>query len=284
MLQEERFNLILQELAQNGAVKNINLAQTLNVSESTVRRDINELGEMGKLKKVFGGAVRLENPIDAAQDSAPVNPADSVKPAGLSELSEPAGSEVPERGFGSGDIAARAALHAEEKSVIAKYAAGFICDDDSVFIDAGTTTAHMIDYIDNRKAAYMTNGIIHAQRLARRGFNVNMVSGSVKGTTLSVIGVNAVKSLYNLNFTKCFMGASGIDIERGFTTSDMDEAMIKEEVVSRSGSVYILADSSKFGRVSSVTFARLKETCIITDKLENDIYRKYAVIHEAAAK
>lgn len=60
MLQEERFNKILSELSTNGAVKNIKLSEMLSVSESTIRRDINELDEMGKLKKVFGGAVRIK--------------------------------------------------------------------------------------------------------------------------------------------------------------------------------------------------------------------------------
>lgn len=78
--------------------------------------------------------------------------------------------------------------------------------DDSVFIDAGTTTERMTDYITNRKATYMTNGIVHAQKLAQRGFRVNIVSGAVKKVTLSVIGVNAVKSLSNLNFTKWLHG------------------------------------------------------------------------------
>ena len=247
MLQEERFNKILEELAENGAVKNIELSRKLNVSESTIRRDINELDELGELKKVFGGAVGIKKHVNTREE----------------------------------DIVTKAAVHVEEKDIIAKYAAGFICDDDSVFIDAGTTTERMTDYITNRKATYMTNGIVHAQKLAQRGFRVNIVSGAVKKVTLSVIGVNAVKSLSNLNFTKCFMGANGIDLEKGFTTPDMDEAMIKEEVVNRSNDVFILADSSKFGQVSAVTFAKLKGTCIITNKLDNDLYRKYAVVKEA---
>lgn len=230
MLQEERFNKILEELAENGAVKNIELSRKLNVSESTIRRDINELDELGELKKVFGGAVGIKKHVNTREE----------------------------------DIVTKAAVHVEEKDIIAKYAAGFICDDDSVFIDAGTTTERMTDYITNRKATYMTNGIVHAQKLAQRGFRVNIVSGAVKKVTLSVIGVNAVKSLSNLNFTKCFMGANGIDLEKGFTTPDMDEAMIKEEVVNRSNDVFILADSSKFGQVSAVTFAKLKGKCIIT--------------------
>ena len=160
-----------KELAEPGAVKNIELSRKLNVSESTIRRDINELDELGELKKVFGGAVGIKKHVNTREE----------------------------------DIVTKAAVHVEEKDIIAKYAAGFICDDDSVFIDAGTTTERMTDYITNRKATYMN----------------------------------------------------------------------------RSNDVFILADSSKFGQVSAVTFAKLKGKCIITNKLDNDLYRKYAVVKEA---
>ena len=246
MLQEERFNKILEELAESGAVKNIELSRKLNVSESTIRRDINELDELGELKKVFGGAVGIKKHVNTREE----------------------------------DIITKAAVHVEEKDIIAKYAAGFICDDDSVFIDAGTTTERMTDYITNRKATYMTNGIVHAQKLAQRGFRVNIVSGAVKKVTLSVIGVNAVKSLSNLNFTKCFMGTNGIDTESGFTTPDIGEAAVKTAVMKKSYVSFVLADHTKFGLVSPVTFADIEEACVITDRLEGEHYRRYTVIKE----
>lgn len=165
--------------------------------------------------------------------------------------------------------------------MIAQYAASLIEDNDYVFIDAGTTTEKMIDYIDNHTASYMTNGIIHAQKLAQRGFKVNIIGGTLKRVTLSIIGACAVKSIANYNFTKCFMGANGIDIERGLTTPDLEEALIKEEVIKRSNDAYVLTDSSKFDQVFAVTFSDLKEVCIITDRLDNALYRKHALIKEA---
>lgn len=60
MLQEERFNKILEELAENGAVKNVDLSRSLGVSEFDGSKRYNELDEMGKLKKVFGGAIGIE--------------------------------------------------------------------------------------------------------------------------------------------------------------------------------------------------------------------------------
>lgn len=246
MLQEERFNRILAELSEKGAVKNIRLAGMLNVSESTIRRDINELDDMGKLKKVFGGAMRIKKDVNTMEE----------------------------------DVVTKSSAHTGEKERIARYAAGLINDNDSVFIDAGTTTEKMIDHIDNTSATYMTNGILHAQKLAQKGMDVSVVCGRVKGKTLSVIGTRAVKSIENCNFTKCFMGTNGMDLEKGFTTPDLDEAMVKEEVIKRSNTSYVLADSSKFDQVFAVTFAILKGTCIITDRLNNDLYREYAEIKE----
>ena len=246
MLQEERFNRILAELDSNGAVKSVKLAELLDVSESTVRRDINELDAKGRLKKVFGGAVRIGNVVSTFEE----------------------------------DVAAKSLYHRTEKEEIARYAAGLIEDGDMVYIDAGTTTERMIDYIENHSATYMTNGIVHARKLALRGFEVGIVSGSVKAKTLSIIGTRAVQSMASYNFTKCFMGTNGIDIKKGFTTPDLDEAMVKEEAVKLSKNVYVLADSSKFEKIFSVTFAKLKGSCIITDKLHNDLYREYAAIKE----
>ena len=246
MLQEERFNKIWAELSEKGAVKNIRLAEMLNVSESTIRRDINELDDMGRLRKVFGGAMRIEKDVNTLEE----------------------------------DIITKSSVHVDEKELIARYAAGLIDDNDSVFIDAGTTTEKMVEHIENHTATYMTNGIIHAQKLAQKGMDVSVVCGRVKGKTLSVIGARAVKSIQSYNFTKCFMGVNGIDVSKGFTTPDLDEAMIKEEVVKRSHTSYILADSSKFDQIFAVTFAKLKGSCIITDTLNNDLYREYAVIKE----
>ena len=130
MLTEERHRRILQILGDRNAVTVAELSQQLNISESTIRRDLNTLADMGKLNKVFGGATAL------------------TQSSGIFET----------------DVANRTNTMNEEKTVIARYAATLINDDDFVFIDAGTTTLRLIDFIGNTKAIYVTNGIIHAQR------------------------------------------------------------------------------------------------------------------------
>ena len=246
MLHEERHEQILAQLKIKHAVKVNTLAKELGASESTIRRDINELDQKGLLKRVFGGAVSLSGNI---------------------------ASEVT-------DIAERTRLNVEEKDRIAQYAATLISDNDFVFIDAGTTTEKMIDYIENKNVTYVTNGTRHAMKLAQRGFGVFMIGGSIRPTTQAAVGSVAIESIKQYNFTKCFMGANGVDIERGFTTPHISEAAIKAEAIRRSHVSYVLVDHEKFGRVSSVTFAGIEDASIITDRADNPQYRQYTAIKE----
>lgn len=249
MLQEQRFEYILKELSKKSAVEVTLLAKSLKASESTIRRDINELDEKKLLKKVFGGATRI---------NSTVNTMDA-------------------------DILVRQTEHPKEKDEIAKYAAGLINENDFVFIDAGSTTEHMISYIDTNlceHVSFVTNGITQAVMLSKKGFRVLVTGGTLKASTEALVGDSTMEFLDNCNFTKAFLGVNGIDAERGFTTPGMDEAKVKSKVIKRSYLAYILADSCKFGNVSSVTFGSLDSGCIITDKLTDQAYRKLTVIEE----
>lgn len=246
MLHQERHEKILEQLKIKHAVKVNTLAKELGASESTIRRDINELDNLGLLKRVFGGAVSITGSI---------------------------ASEVT-------DVAERVLLNVKEKDRIAQYAATLISDNDFVFIDAGTTTEKMIDYIENRNVTYVTNGIVHAQKLVQKGFNVFIIGGSLRPMTEAAVGSAAIESIKQYNFTKCFMGANGVDIERGFTTPDISEAAIKAEAIRRSHVSYVLVDHEKFGRVSSVTFAGIEDASIVTNRAENPQYRQYTSIKE----
>jgi len=246
VLQEERHRIILSEIEKRGAVKVTHLAQALDSSESTIRRDINELDKEGKLCKVFGGAIAMDKRIRTVEE----------------------------------DAREKAFLHVKEKEAIARYAAALIEDNDFVFLDSGTTTEHMIDFFHNDTVTYVTNGIIHGQKLAQRGFKVYMTGGNLKSKTLSIVGESTVRFIEKCNFTKCFMGASGIDIERGLTTADLDEAQVKEAALKHSYMAYVLADSSKFGVVSAMSFGRIEDCSIITNRLEAEAFKQYTTVKE----
>lgn len=246
MLTEERYQHILSILDERKAVTVSGLSEQLNISESTIRRDLNALADMGKLNKVFGGATAIR------------------RSSGIFET----------------DVADRSSVMSAEKTEIAKYAATLIHDDDFVYIDSGTTTLRLIDFIENKNATYVTNGIIHAQKLIQKRLNAYIIGGKIKPLTEAVVGASGIKSLSGLNFTKAFMGTNGIDIDYGYTTPDIDEARMKETAVQNSYMTFVVADNTKFSKVCAVTFAPLKVGCIITDECPDNRYSERTIVKE----
>ena len=245
MLNSERHDVILKIVNEKGAVSVAELTEALGVSESTFRRDLLELSRSGSLKKVHGGATLTKKQFVSSEDTV---------------------SDKQDKNI-------------DEKRLIAKYAAEQISDSDFVYIDAGTTTLCMIDYLpENLKASFVTNGISHAKMLSKRNFRVVILGGQLKSTTEAVIGFVAAKNLQSYNFTKAFLGTNGITETQGFSTPDSEEAFVKAAAIDRSFVSYVLADSSKFGKVSSVSFATVDRACIITDKKPDGNFEKLTVI------
>ncbi len=248
MLTEERFSAILRELQEKGAVTVTALSEKLGISESTVRRDLQSLAARGQLNKVHGGATAIHS---------------------LAFQSEEA------------DVSIKSTLNIDEKERIARYAASLIVDDDFVYLDAGTTTEKMIDYMDSAvRAVFVTNGIAHAKKLIQKGLRAYIIGGQLKLSTEAVIGTVAVNNLKQFNFTKAFMGTNGITVEQGFSTPDTEEGLLKAEAVRRAYMTYVLADNTKFQKVFSVTFAPIEKACIITDHVPNGNFEKHTVVKE----
>lgn len=245
MLTQERRDLIVAYVNEKCAVTVAELMEEFGASAATIRRDLSCLHDERKILKVFGGATAIN-----AQD---VN------------THEPT-------------VTAKATLNIEEKDQISKYAASLINDDDFVYIDSGTTTLEMIKYIENTKAKYITNGIVHAKKLLERGLSTMIIGGRCKQATEAIIGPDCIEGISKYHFTKAFMGTNGISIHAGYTTPDVDEALVKEEAVKHAYISYILADHSKFGQISSVTFADIASCCIITDKEVSKNYHSKTII------
>lgn len=237
MLTEERYSVILEMVKQNKSVKLPELCERLGASESTVRRDLTQLDEKGLLKKVHGGAISAEDRSFSVVEQ---------------------------------DVEAKSKLFNEEKIAIARYAASLVEDGDFVFLDAGTTTGYMIDFLPEKNVTFVTNAFVHAKRLAQRGFTVYIPAGEIKLTTEAIVGAECVNSLQSYNFTKSFLGANGISLSAGVSTPDRNEASVKSAAVQNSRIAYILSDHSKFGQISAVTFAKLGRVRLITDKLSEE--------------
>ena len=251
MLSEERHKLILEKLERESVVYLNDLVKYLNTSESTIRRDLTALDKAGLLKKVHGGATSLKE--------ISINTTDDI-------------------------VENRQSLNIDEKLKISEYAASLIEDNDLVYIDAGTTTELMINFISNTKAVFVTNGIVHARKLIKKNCTTYILGGELKLTTEAIVGAETVNSLRKYNFTKGFFGTNGVDIDRGFTTPDVKEAMVKEEALHRSRKRFVLCDQSKFDEISSITFADIKDAKIITTNLENNRYKHQTEILEVECK
>ena len=154
----------------------------------------------------------------------------------------------------------------KEKIRIARYAAALIQDTDFVYLDAGTTTGYMLEFLTGKKASFVTNAVAHAQRLAAQGNQVFLVGGELKSSTEAVIGSQAIETLLNYHFTKGFFGTNGITRKTGFTTPDVGEAQVKRTAMKQCLTGYVLADATKFGNISAVTFAPFGSGIILTDR------------------
>ena len=246
MLTEERHSIIIETVNRKKNVELNELCDLLDTSESTVRRDLSILHDKGVLVKVRGGAIAVDDSFTSLEQN----------------------------------VDEKAVLFVREKEAIARYAASIIEDGDFVFIDAGTTTEKMIDFIPARQVTFVTNAFVHAKRLAQRGFKVFLPAGEIKLSTDAIIGASCVLSLDQYNFTKCFMGVNGISVAGGFSTPDPNEASVKAAVINNSHTAYILADHSKFDKTSSVKFAYLNKCRIITDRLEDKKYLSETSVKE----
>ncbi|RBP44034.1 DeoR/GlpR family DNA-binding transcription regulator [Garciella nitratireducens] len=235
MLSDERQIQIAQLVENKGSVTVHELMEIFKVSESTIRRDLTELDANGKLVKVHGGAIALHSVYCTTDD----------------------------------DFKERKNWNKEGKIAIAKYAASLIQPNDFVFIDAGTSTEFMIDFITSKNVIFVTNAVSHARKLTQKGFKTYVLGGEFKQITEAIVGEETILSVSKYNFTKGFFGTNGISKRNGFTTPDLKEAQVKQEAIRRCKECYVLADSSKFNKISSITFAAFSQATIITNVVKD---------------
>ncbi|MGF2616037.1 DeoR/GlpR transcriptional regulator [Rossellomorea vietnamensis] len=235
MLTPERRFIILSLVKEKGVVKLQELIEETNASESTIRRDLIQLEEEKKLKRVHGGASLLQG-----------------------KRTEPSMSEKTFKNL-------------QDKINIAKTAASFIQDGDSIYLDAGTTTQQMISLLEQKELTIVTNGITLVEPLIEKGISTYLLGGMVKGSTRAIIGRSAIETLKTYRFDKCFIGTNGVDLDFGYTTPDPEEALVKQMAISLSQEAYVLADQSKIGEVSFSKITDLQEAVLITNQANESI-------------
>jgi len=232
MYPEERQQWIVERARTEGRVDVTTLADDLDVTTETIRRDLKLLERHGLLRRVHGGALPVER-----------------------------------LGFEPG-LAARDAVATAEKERIAKAALAEVPDEGAILLDAGTTTARLADVLPvDRELVVITNGLPIAMSLsARPNITVLLVGGRVRGRTLAAVDDWALHALADSYVDVAFLGTNGVTPQRGLTTPDTTEAAVKRAMVAAARRTVLLADHTKVGSVHLARFARLDDLdTIITD-------------------
>jgi DeoR family transcriptional regulator, fructose operon transcriptional repressor len=231
MFIEERLESLLAYLNEKGRLTVQEAIEYMNVSADTVRRDFNRLALNGLATRTYGGIIPLEN-----------------------TLFDPSIKEKSPR-------------YQQEKKAIAKLAANLIEDEDSIIIDAGTTTEKILDYIPaSKKITIITDALNVAIASSQRGFETIILGGVIRNETLSIIGPDAVAMMKHYHADKLFLGVSTLSIESGMMVPNRMEAEIKAELIKKTNQVILMADHSKLDKTGFFTLGSLHEIDIlITD-------------------
>ncbi|MFK8908142.1 DeoR/GlpR family DNA-binding transcription regulator [Streptomyces sp. YS-3] len=257
LLAEQRRALILDEVRRRGGVRVNELTRKLNVSDMTVRRDLDALARQGVIEKVHGGAV-------------PVVEASTHEP-----------------GF-----EAKSGLELNAKEDIARAAAAMAVPGSAIALSGGTTTyalAHRL--LDVPDLTVVTNSVrvadvFHAaQRAAgssgsRPGAATVVLTGGVRTPSDSLVGPVADQAIRSLHFDVLFLGVHGISVEAGLSTPNLAEAETNRRFVRSARRVVVVADHTKWGTVGLSSFASLDEVhTLVTDAGLTDAAREEMAEH-----
>lgn len=247
-MRTQRIDLIEKYIMQEKSVTLDALCEKFEVSKNTIRRDIDTLVEKGAIQKVYGG-------VTAASP-------------GLSPKLIP--------------YETRHVTLPEEKEKICALAAEYVKDGDIIYIDTGTTCLNMIDHISQRQCTILTNSLqVCLKAVPYPNLNIISLPGKLKRETLSYVGSEIIDYLKTYNIGKAFMACSGATIENGLTNATTEEYIVKKAVTENSGQTYLLADHTKFGHFSLMTYCRLEDIdYIITDAPLSKPYNKYCGEHQ----
>lgn len=247
MFAEERQEKIMRTLEEDGSVKVNKLSEYFNVSEATIRRDLQEMEDKKFLKRTHGGAVKF----------AITN-------------YEPTFSDKTNK-------------KSEEKTAIGKFAASLINDGDTIILDSGTTTLEIAKHISNENLTVITNSIdIAAELINKDGIELIITGGMIRSSTRAMVGHISEATYKNFKVDKAFIGANGISINAGITTPNFVEAQTKKAMLNCANKLIVVADSSKFDNVCFSVICPIEDvTAIVTNEgLTEDVsidYKKLGI-------
>lgn len=229
----ERQKQILSLLARHGKLSITQIVKQFAVSEATARRDMETLASQGKVQRVHGGVIAIEQ----------------------------APPELP--------ILQREDEQADEKSAIGRAAANLIKDGETIFLGSGTTVLEVAKNLRGQKnLTVITNSLPVLNTLAgEKQITVVSLGGQLRDSELSFIGHITEQALAELRVDKVFMGTRGISLEHGLTNDYLPETLTDRAILKIGRQVIIAADHTKINRVATTMLAPLKAMHVfVTDE------------------
>jgi DeoR family fructose operon transcriptional repressor len=231
MLAVERQSHIAELITRRSAVTVSELCERFSVSDMTIRRDLQRLEQEGVLIRTHGGAVARMLEQDAA--------------------------------YGIREQAQR-----KEKEDIARAAAELVRPDETVFLDAGTTTAHLARHLHGKAGLTVITNSLYVLRELGGEPQITLIAtgGTVRQSTLSFVGSWAEDMISHFHADRLFLAATAVDLDRGLFNSNVYEVGVKQQMIRSSREVILLADHTKFGKQSTAKIADLDAVHrVITD-------------------
>ena len=228
MVKLQRIQRIEEYVRQHKSASLDDLCQHFDVSKNTIRRDVNELEARNIIKKVYGGVI--------------LNHEETAIP-------------LPQRQSSMRD----------EKLAMAAKAADFVRDGDIIILDAGSSTVHIVEHLQQKQhVTIITNSVpVVNAALPYDNLHVIITGGDLLRSTNSLVGPEGVEMLRKFNANTVFLAATSLSIEKGLTNSLTVETEIKKTMMQVSEQAILLVDHTKFDSVSLVKFAELNEVDVI---------------------
>jgi len=233
---EERKQVILDYLKLHKKATVSRLCEEFGVSSATIRSDLRDLDENHLITRTHGGAT--------LRDQARFEP----------------------------DADAKVDQRIEVKKNIASAALALVDDGDTLIIDTGSTTYELVNLLlAKNDLTIMTNDLSIALKLeSHPSAIVHLLGGVLRKRHHCTVGPNAEATLDNLTVDKAFMGANSFSLEKGASTPDLQQSMLKRKMMSIATKVIFLVDSSKFGKNSFALFSPIDQIdCLVTDSISD---------------
>lgn len=232
MLKQERLNKIISVVDNQEIATVSDLANMIGVSKMTIRRDLNELDQTGKLLRVHGGAQSI------------------------------ASSQAAEKNFNE-----KREIHVKEKKEVAAKAAKLPKDGETIYIGPGTTLEFMASMLEQTKLRIVTNSIpvFEAAKSNSNNYDLVLIGGSYRRTSGACIGALANADLRSMGYDRAFVDVNGI-VKNSLMTANMEEGLTQKIALDRAVHKYVVSDKFKLNKNDFFNFYKLSDTdCLITN-------------------